>query len=93
MNILFKADKMNARNALINNNIINNVHHYLKVNIPGLRSFRVLPGTWGASGLPPGYPSEPFLESSPYLAIIPNVSKNFLVKIWRTPAAGRTTSL
>jgi hypothetical protein len=37
-------------NILILNYIRYNVHHSLKVNIPGLSSFRVLPGTWG--GLP-----------------------------------------
>jgi hypothetical protein len=51
MNILFQADKMNARNALINNNIINNVHHYLIVNIIRLNYLRGLPGIGG--GLPP----------------------------------------
>jgi hypothetical protein len=33
MNILFYAGKMNAHKALNYNNIINNVHHYLKANI------------------------------------------------------------
>jgi hypothetical protein len=81
MNILFHANKMNAHNALNYNNIINNVHHYLKVNIPGLSSFRVLPGTWGGYAppfLPPYlYPPTPPPINDPYKSTIPQVSEKF----------------
>jgi hypothetical protein len=79
MNILFHANKMNAHNALNYNNIINNVHHYLIVNIIRLNYLRGLPSIRG--GLPPYFisiPLSPLLKLDPDMENNPGCEKKFL---------------